>query len=245
MHFCSEIQIFRPCEGHIYFRYRVVLSGLALYFLHLILEEKVSESAFVAIAGNMGVGKTTLTKLLHDRFGWKTFYEPQARNPYLEDFYKDMPRWAFHSQIFFLTQRFKDHLAIQSRPEVSIQDRTIYEDAEIFATNLYTREMMPERDYLSYQSLYHAMVKSLKKPQIVIYLRASTWTLISRIRKRGRSYERDVDVEYLAQLNICYENWIKKIADHWNLLVVDTDNFDMFEDVAWLDGILDEIGERI
>jgi len=193
----------------------------------------------------MGVGKTTLTKLLHDRFGWKTFYEPQARNPYIEDFYHDMPRWAYHSQIFFLTQRFKDHLAIQERSGVSIQDRTIYEDAEIFAYNLYSREMMPERDYQSYKSLYEAMVQSLRRPQVVIYLRASTWTLVSRIRKRGRSYERDVDAEYLAQLNICYEHWIKRIADSWNVLVVDTDNFDMFEDIAWLDSILDEIRARI
>ncbi len=193
----------------------------------------------------MGVGKTTLTNLLHDRFGWETFFEPQATNPYLEDFYQNMERWAYHSQIFFLTQRFKDHLTIQQRQEICIQDRTIYEDAEIFATNLFLRGMMPERDYESYKSLYEAMACSLQKPTIVVYLRASTWTLISRIRKRGRSYERDVDTEYLAQLNICYERWIKRISDSWNLLVVDTDDFDMYSDEDWLEGIVKEIDRRI
>lgn len=193
----------------------------------------------------MGVGKTTLTRRLNERFGWETYYEPQEQNPYLQDFYRDMRRWAYHSQIFFLTQRFNDHLAIQTRKAVCIQDRTIYEDAEIFARNLYLRELMPARDYDSYKNLYQAMVQSLKRPDIVVYLRASTWTLISRIRKRGREYERSVDREYLAQLNIGYEKWIKKIAPTWELLIVDTDNFDMHEDVDWLEGILEEIKNRV
>ncbi|MFQ5648914.1 MAG: deoxynucleoside kinase [bacterium] len=205
----------------------------------------MSRSKFIAIAGNMGVGKTTLTRRLNERFGWETYYEPQEQNPYLQDFYRDMRRWAYHSQIFFLTQRFNDHLAIQTRKAVCIQDRTIYEDAEIFARNLYLRELMPARDYDSYKNLYQAMVQSLKRPDIVVYLRASTWTLISRIRKRGREYERSVDREYLAQLNIGYEKWIKKIAPTWELLIVDTDNFDMHEDVDWLEGILEEIKNRV
>ncbi len=219
--------------------------GNAFTTNHQTDQTDLSKSAFIAIAGNMGVGKTTLTELLNKRFGWQTFYEPQAKNPYIEDFYRDMRRWAYHSQIFFLTQRFRDHLAIQKRQEVSIQDRTIYEDAEIFAQNLFVRGMMPERDYEAYKSLYQAMSESLKRPDVVVYLRASTWTLISRIRKRGRSYERDVDTEYLAQLNIAYERWIRKIVNDWNVLVVDTDNFDMYDDVAWLDSILDEIRDRI
>lgn len=205
----------------------------------------LSKSKFIAVAGNMGVGKTTLTELMNQRFGWETYYEPQALNPYLADFYHDMQRWAFHSQIFFLTQRFKDHLAIQKKNTVCIQDRTIYEDAEIFARNLYEREFMPERDYRSYQALYEAMVQSLKSPDIVIYLKASTWTLISRIRKRGRDYERSVDPEYLARLNISYDHWVKSILDKWQVLVVDTDNFDMYEDTEWLEGILEEVGRRV
>ncbi|RMF70014.1 MAG: deoxynucleoside kinase [Calditrichaeota bacterium] len=199
----------------------------------------------MAIAGNIGVGKTTLTGLLHERFGWKAFFEPEVKNPYIGDFYKDMRRWAFHSQIFFLTQRFKDHLHIQESTSPCIQDRTIYEDAEIFAENLFQRGLMPERDYASYRNLYDAMVSSLKRPALVIYLKASTWTLLSRIRKRGRAYERDIDKEYLAQLNISYDRWIKRISQSWNVLVVDTDNYNLNRDVEWLEGILEEIRERV
>ena len=201
----------------------------------------MSKSNFVAIAGNIGVGKTSLSKLLNKRFGWKVFLEPERQNPYLADFYQDMPRWAYHSQIFFLTERFRDHLKIQPRNEPSIQDRTIYEDAEIFAENLFQRELMPAREYESYKRLYRAMVLTLKKPAIVVYLKATTWTLLSRIRKRGRNYERDLDREYLAQLNILYDNWVKKISKSWNVLVIDTENYDMTADAAWLEGILAEI----
>lgn len=204
----------------------------------------MAASKFIAIAGNMGVGKTTLTDLLRERYGWETYFEPQAQNPYLADFYKDMQRWAYHSQIFFLTERFKDHLAIQKQDKVCIQDRTIYEDAEIFAQNLFLRGLMPERDHNAYVSLYEAMTQSLKRPDLVVYLKASTWTLLSRIRKRGRDYEKSVDREYLAQLNICYEQWIKRITPTWSVLVVDTDNFDMYEDINWLEGILEEIKAR-
>lgn len=199
---------------------------------------------FIAVAGNIGVGKTTLTRLLFERYGWQTYYEPEAHNPYISDFYENMERWSFHSQICFLTQRFKDHLAIQEGKEICIQDRTIYEDAEIFAHNLHARSLMSNRDYASYCDLYEAMVKSLKRPQLVVYLKASTWTLISRIRKRGRDYERSVDREYLGQLNIEYERWIKQISTNWNVLIVDTDNFDMYEDVNWMRGILEEIGDH-
>jgi len=200
---------------------------------------------FIAVAGNMGVGKTTLTKHLQDRFGWQPYFEPQERNPYIEDFYHDMQRWAYHSQIFFLTQRFKDHLTIQDSPHPCIQDRTIYEDAEIFAQNLFNRKLMPERDFLAYRDLYDAMRRSLKPPALIIYLRASTWTLISRIRKRGRSYERDVDPEYLGQLNIGYEEWVKRISPEWNVLVVDTDDYDMSRDPEWLESMLEEISSRV
>jgi len=203
------------------------------------------KSNYIAIAGNIGVGKTSLTKLIGERFGWKAFYEPEVKNPYLVDFYRDMQRWAYHSQIFFLTQRFKDHLKIQKCQAPCVQDRTIYEDAEVFASNLYRRELMPFRDYQSYLDLYEAMLQSLKRPGIVVYLRASTWTLLSRIRKRGRSYERDIDKEYLAQLNIGYDTWIRKLSKSWNVLIVDTDNYDMNRDLNWLEGILEEIRVKV
>ncbi|NIR51325.1 deoxynucleoside kinase [candidate division KSB1 bacterium] len=203
------------------------------------------KSNFVAIAGNIGVGKTTLSKLLSERFDWKVFFEPETKNPYLEDFYADMRRWAYHSQVFFLTERFKDHLRIQRSRSTCIQDRTIYEDAEIFAANLFRRELMPARDYDSYKNLYSAMVKTLKRPAMVVYLKASTWTLLSRIRRRGRAYERGIDREYLAQLNISYDNWIKRISEDWNVLVIDTDNYDINKDVDWLESILEEIKARL
>jgi deoxyadenosine/deoxycytidine kinase len=203
------------------------------------------KSNLLAIAGNIGVGKTSLSKLLHSRFGWQVYYEPEVTNPYLESFYRDMRRWAFHSQIFFLTQRFNDHLSIQKLHVPCIQDRTIFEDAEIFAENLFQGELLPARDYESYRNLYQAMIRTLEEPALVVYLKASTWTLLSRIRKRGRDYERDIDKEYLAQLNIGYDRWIKKISESWNVLVIDTDNYDMHKDVSWLEGILEEIGDRI
>ncbi len=199
----------------------------------------------MAIAGNIGVGKTTLSAVLHHRYGWDVFYEPEKQNPYLQDFYADMRRWAYHSQIFFLTQRFKDHLKIQASPSICIQDRTIYEDAEIFAANLYERGLMPARDYESYRGLYKAMVQTLQPPALVVYLKASTWTLLSRIRKRGRDYERNIDREYLAQLNIGYDHWVRKIAQDWEVLVVDTDNYDMTQDADWLEGILEAIYTRL
>jgi len=205
----------------------------------------LKKANFVAVAGNIGVGKTTLSQLLHERFGWEVFYEPEQKNPYLEDFYADMRRWAYHSQVFFLTQRFKDHLEIQKSRKVCIQDRTIYEDAEIFAANLFQRELMPQREYESYRSLYEAMTETLRRPALVVYLKASTWTLLSRIRKRGRAYERGIDREYLAQLNIGYDNWIRRISREWEVLVVDTDNYDMSRDQDWLEGILEEIKARL
>lgn len=203
------------------------------------------KSNFIAVAGNIGVGKTTLTKKLQERFGWEVYFEPQEKNPYLIDFYKDMRRWAYHSQIFFLTQRFKDHIKIQQSEQVCLQDRTIYEDAEIFAANLYHRDLMPERDYRSYCDLYEAMRLSLQKPGLVVYLKASTWTLISRIRKRGREYEKDIDREYLAQLNMGYDSWIRKISENWNVLVVDTDEYDIERDYEWLENTLEIIRDKV
>lgn len=164
----------------------------------------MSQKYFFALAGNIGVGKTTWTTLLSGKFSWRPYYEKVKENPYLPDFYKDMQRWSFHSQIFFLTQRFKAHQEIQKTTSTCIQDRTIFEDGEIFAKNLYTQKIISEKDYLNYRDLFETIISSLRFPDLIIYLRASTWTLISRIRKRGRDYEQSINKEYLAQLNNCY-----------------------------------------
>lgn len=197
---------------------------------------------FFALAGNIGVGKTTWTRLLSEQFDWRPYYEKVVENPYLADFYQDMNRWSFHSQIFFLTQRFKAHLAIQRTTATCIQDRTIFEDGEVFAKNLYANEIMSHKDYQNYKDLYTTIIDSLRFPDLIIYLRASTWTLISRIRKRGRDFERTISKEYLAQLNLAYEDWIKKYARHNRVLVIDTDDLDIEKDSSRLSEIIKKIG---
>lgn len=197
---------------------------------------------FFALAGNIGVGKTTWTRLLSDQLNWRPYYEKVVENPYLADFYQDMKRWSFHSQIFFLTQRFKAHLEIQRIGATCIQDRTIFEDGAVFAKNLYINEIMSAKDYQNYHALYETIIDSLRFPDLIIYLRASTWTLISRIRKRGRDYERSISKEYLAQLNLTYEEWIKSYARQNRVLVVDTDDLDIEKDTSRLDDIIAKIG---
>lgn len=196
---------------------------------------------FFALAGNIGVGKTTWTTLLSDQFNWHPYFEKVVENPYLADFYDNMPRWSFHSQIFFLTQRFKENLQIQHSTSTCIQDRTIFEDAEIFAYNLYRQQIMPEREYQSYRDLYETILNYIRYPDLLIYLRASTWTLISRIRKRGRDYEKSINKEYLAQLNNLYDSWIHAYAKSHRVLIVETDDFDINLDTRRLDQILREI----
>lgn len=202
----------------------------------------MSNNYFFALAGNIGVGKTTWTTLLSEKFGWRPYYEKVTENPYLPDFYKDMQRWSFHSQIFFLTQRFKAHQEIQKTATTCIQDRTIFEDGEIFAKNLFDQKAITEKDYLNYKDLYETIILSLRFPDLIIYLRASIWTLISRIRKRGRDYERSINKEYLAQLNKGYENWVERYAKQHRVLIVDTDDLDIEKDISRLNEILKQIG---
>ncbi|GAB4397059.1 MAG: deoxynucleoside kinase [Anaerolineales bacterium] len=163
---------------------------------------------FIAVAGNIGVGKSTLVKRLCEHLGWQPFYEPEAENPYLADFYRDMPAWAFHSQIFFLTRRLRAHRQLLDHPTSAVQDRSVYEDAEIFAHNLYRQGYLSERDYASYRDLYAVLCQFLPPPDLVIYLRASVETLQNRIARRNREYERAIRPAYLAQLNDLYESWI-------------------------------------
>lgn len=165
---------------------------------------------YVAIAGNIGVGKTTLTKMLSERLGWKAYYEMVIDNPYLSDFYEDMNRWSFHLQVFFLSNRFRSQKEITDWPDSCIQDRSIYEDVEIFAYTLHQQENMSDRDYENYQDLFAIMVEHLRKPDLILYLKADINHLLKHIEKRGRDYEQTIDPGYLAQLNDAYDAWIER-----------------------------------
>jgi len=180
---------------------------------------------FIAVAGNIGVGKSTLVKLLCEEMGWTPFYEPVTENPYLADFYEDMQAWAFHSQIYFLMRRLRIHRKLMDVGGSVIQDRSVYEDAEIFAYNLFLQDAINERDYNTYRELYQVLVEFLPPPDLVIYLQASVPTLLDRIAMRDRTYERTISADYLSDLNDLYESWVS----HFNLcpvLTVPCDNLD-------------------
>jgi deoxyadenosine/deoxycytidine kinase len=172
------------------------------------LENK--KQLFVAIAGNIGAGKTTLTRLLSEKLGWRAYYEKVIDNPYLSDFYDDMNRWSFHLQIFFLSHRFKSQKEISDWPNSCIQDRSIYEDVEIFAQTLYENGNMSKTDFENYRELFSIMVTYLRKPDLIIYLETPVDQLVERILKRGRDYERTIDPNYLKQLNDAYDKWINR-----------------------------------
>jgi len=199
---------------------------------------------FLAVAGNIGVGKSTLVALLSQRLNWQPFYEPVSENPYLSDFYKDMRLWAFHSQIFFLTRRLRIHRQLLDHPTSAIQDRSVYEDAEIFANNLYRQGLIARRDYNSYRELYEVLVEFLPPPDLVIYLRASVSTLLDRIRHRGRDYERQIAPEYLEQLNLLYEDWITNFH-LCPVLTVPADDLDYVSIPAHLDLITSKVEEKL
>ncbi|MDQ4076001.1 MAG: deoxynucleoside kinase [Chloroflexota bacterium] len=199
---------------------------------------------FVAIAGNIGVGKSTLTALLEKRLGWETFYEAVNDNPYLADFYEDMERWAFHSQIFFLSRRLQHHRHILDHPASVIQDRTVYEDAEVFAKNLALQRKMDEQDYATYCELYEAIIFFIPPPDLIVYLRASVDTLMRRIAQRGRDFERSISQEYLQQLNDLYEIWITKF-DLCPVLTIPSDRLDFVEDEEYLLLIANRILDRL
>jgi deoxyadenosine/deoxycytidine kinase len=201
--------------------------------VELLIEFRVKEYTqtdksrfFIAVAGNIGVGKTTLTTVLSEQFRWKAFYEKVIDNPYLDEFYADMSRWSFNLQIYFLARRFHDQKIISESRESCIQDRSIYEDAEIFAYILHKQGFMSKRDYDNYRGLFYEMTDYLRKPDLVIYLKASTWTLVTRIRKRGRDFEKNISLDYLHELNAAYERWIAKINDSMDVLCLDADDLD-------------------
>ena len=187
------------------------------------------KNPFIGIAGNIGVGKTTFTQLLAERYNWDEYYESVIDNPYLSDFYGNMNRWSFNLQIYFLQHRFASQVEISNNKNGVIQDRTIYEDVEIFANNLYKLGRMSNRDWLTYKSLFSNMVQFLKKPELIIYLKASTDTLISRIKQRNRNFEKNIDLEYLHQLNNAYNAWVRN-EQELKIITINTDNFNVFKD---------------
>jgi len=199
---------------------------------------------FIAIAGNMGVGKSALTQLLSEKLSWEPFYEAVDDNPYLADFYKDMKKWAFHSQVFFLSRRLRHHHQLLNRPDSVIQDRTVYEDAEIFAENLYRQGHMGERDYRSYRELYEVLTMFLPPPDLVVYLRASVPTLKQRIAMRGRDFEQDIPTEYLEQLNELYEEWANSFT-LCPMLTVPSDSLDFVKYNSHMELVTTKIMEKL
>lgn len=199
---------------------------------------------YVAIAGNIGSGKTTLTEILTKRYGAQAYYE-ETDNPYLGDFYNDMSRWAFQLQIFFLGSRIKQTVdMLATGGENIFQDRTIYEDAHIFADNLHKMGLMTSRDFATYMKIFELSANLIPKPDVLIYLRASIPTLVSQIKRRGREYEMNIDEGYLARLNEKYEYWINNIYDG-KLLVVDKDVDDFVADPSIIDRICGQLEEMV
>ena len=199
---------------------------------------------FVAVAGNVGVGKSSLTGLLAERLGWEPFFEAVDDNPYLADFYRDMRSWAFHSQVFFLSRRLRHHHELLSRPHSVIQDRSVYEDAEVFARNLYEQGSMDDRDYGSYRELYEILCALLPPPDLVIYLRADVPTLRERIRQRGREYEQSIDPAYLVRLNRLYDAWMQGFS-LCPVLTIETDNLDFVRQPQHLSLVLTAVADRL
>jgi len=203
-----------------------------------------AKKVFVAVAGNIGSGKSSLTKLLCERFGWKPFFESVEDNPYLSDFYEDMNRWAFHLQVYFLSNRFRCHKSITEGTESVVLDRVIYEDAEIFARNLYEIGKMSERDYKNYTALYGVMTQYLEAPDLLIYLRASVDTLLRQIALRGRSYEQSIARDYLEQLNRHYESWIQRYT-LGEVLIVEAGKVDFVNRKGDFDAVVGQIREKL
>lgn len=198
------------------------------------------QNLFVAIAGNIGSGKTTLTQKLANHLGWRPHFESVQNNPYLADFYLDMSRWSFPLQIYFLTHRFNTHRQIEKSPYPEVQDRSIYEDAHVFARALFEQEHMSERDYENYLTLYHSMVKFLGAPTLVIYLRRSVPKLLERIRHRARDCEKGLNADYLTRLNYYYEEWYESYTLGHKILI-ETDDLDLLHNEDHFGDLLHQV----
>lgn len=198
----------------------------------------------IAIAGNIGAGKTTLSELLAKHYKWTPHYEDVDQNPYLNDFYNDMQRWSFNLQIYFLNSRFQQIIDIRESGKTVIQDRTIYEDAEIFAPNLRSMGLMSSRDFTNYKKLFDLMVSLIQTPDLLIYLRASVPTLVNQIQKRGREYENSIRLDYLKQLNDRYEDWAVEYK-MGKMLIINVDDLDFISHPEDLSFIIDKIDAQI
>ena len=197
----------------------------------------------IGVAGNIGSGKTTLTRMLAEHYGWKPQFESVTYNPYLEDYYKDIPRWSYNLETYFLAQRFKDVLEIAKSKETIIQDRTISEGVYIFVANNYEMGNLSERDYNTYMQLFELMMSTVKQPDLLIYLKSGIEHLVANIQKRGREYEQSISIEYLDGLNRHYEDWISKYQGR--LLVVETDNIDFKNNPEDFAAITDRIDAEL
>ncbi len=204
--------------------------------------KQTSEFYYYAVAGNIGAGKSSLTTLLAKHYHWKAYYESVDDNPYLSDFYEDMRRWSFNLQIYFLSSRFRSQKKIVSTRQSFIQDRTIYEDVEIFAKNLYQMGLMSKRDFENYSNLFHDMAEFLSPPDLLIYLRADVPTLVRQIQQRGRDYESTIRIEYLEKLNTLYEDWINRYPHE--KLIIDTDHIDFVNNKEDLGKVIELIEQR-
>lgn len=201
------------------------------------------QNRYIAIAGNIGAGKSSLTGLMAKHLGWKAFYESVEDNPYLEDFYDDMRRWSFNLQIYFLSSRFRHQKKMLAFEESFIQDRTIYEDVEIFAKNLYEMGLMSDRDFNNYEALFYEMSHYLRPPDLLIYLRAQVPTLVKQIQQRGREYENTIRIEYLERLNRLYEEWVENYEHE--KLIIDTDNVDFVNSQEDLGKVIELVEQRM
>ncbi len=202
------------------------------------------KKVFVSVAGNIGSGKSSLTYLISKELNWKPYYEKVNNNPYLKDFYLDMNRWSFNLQVYFLSHRFKTHKEILSKKKSVIQDRSIYEDVEIFASNLHKLGKMKRRDYNNYKKLFKEMTHFIQPPDLMIYLRASLPKLVKQIKLRGRVFEKNIDVDYLEKLNLSYEDWIKNYS-LGKLVIVESDDMDFVNRRKDFDQILKLIRDNL
>jgi len=206
--------------------------------------EKSKQLKYIAIAGNIGAGKTTLARKLSHHFGWEVMYEDVEDNPYLQDFYKDMPRWSFNLQVYFLNSRYKQIRTILEGDKTVIQDRTIFEDAYIFAPNLYEMGLMHKRDFENYIRLFRTLNAMLEPPSLLIYLKADIDTLVNQIKKRGRDYEDNIRVDYLGRLNDYYNNWINNYK-HDSLLVINVNEVDFADNPAHLQYVIEQVESKM
>lgn len=207
------------------------------------MSESKNNEKYIAIAGNIGAGKSSLTGLLAKHFNWEAFYESVDDNPYLSDFYDDMRRWSFNLQIYFLSSRFRHQKEMLNEQISLIQDRTIYEDVEIFAKNLHEMDLMSDRDFQNYEALFKEMSYYLRPPDLLIYLRAQVPTLVKQIQQRGRDYENTIRIDYLERLNKLYESWIDRYPHQ--KLIIETDELDFVNNQEDLGKIIELVDQRI